>query len=177
MNWGFDNVDRRTQMTLNSPTVSVKRTFAYSIIDQLTNSNTSIIPSTGKATNSTNTYTLDANDNRTKLNSTSYTNNLADQTTAAGAQALTFNGAGAISGASATGGNASQSFVYDWKDQLTKFSSGATTVAYTYNANNKMTARTVNGTNTTSFLWDGGAVTKEYMAFCVPILGLPTLFS
>ena len=140
--WAFDDANRRTQMTLDSPTVHQQRNFAYNSIDQLTTSNTSTKPAVGNATNTTNNYALDENDNRTKLNNTNYTTNLADQTTQAGTDTLSFDKAGSVT---QTTGNTTASYTYDFKDQLTKFTSGPTTVSYVYDINNKMTSRTVAG--------------------------------
>ena len=86
MTWAFDDLDRRTQMTMDFPQGHVQRNFGYNDRDELASSSTFIRPASGNATNSTATYATDTNHNRTSLsgnttNTTSYTNNLADQTT------------------------------------------------------------------------------------------------
>lgn len=161
MGWAFDDGDRRTQMTMNFAQARVSRSFAYNLRDELTTSNTSILPSSGAPSNTTNVYQLDPNHNREQLNNTTYANNLADQTTRAGSESNTFNEAGSIKTIQSGGQN--QNFTYDFKDQLTKFVSGNTTVEYVYDIGNRLTRRTHNGTNTT-FLWDGDDLVKEYAA-------------
>lgn len=161
MTWAFDVISRRTQMGMNFPQGRVARTFAYNTRDELTGSTSALTPATGPVVNTANSYALDTNHNHTQVNAASYTSNLADQTTAAGAIRNVFNGAGST--VSTQGGASNEVFSYDFKDQLTKYVSGSTTIDYTYNLNNELSERKLNGVSKT-FLWDGGNLVKEYNA-------------
>lgn len=161
--FGYDGRDHMVSKSYNAgsnPQLSM--TWTFDDRDELTNSSTFLRPASGNDTNSTTTYAADANHNRTRLsgnttNTTSYTNNLADQTTAAGTLSLAFNGAGAVNQTTQVGAD-TRKFTYDYKDQLTQFVAGPTTVNYKYDANNRLTARNATvGTSSNSSTSSGTA--------------------
>ncbi len=93
------------------------------------------------------TYTYDADGNRLTKNTTSYTNNAADELMAVGSTSYTYDASGNLQA------RGSDSFTFNYANQLTGATVGGVTSTSTYNGDGLRMSHTANS-QTANYIWD-----------------------